>query len=257
VSQPITLLHMRYLPIWKEKTTKKMRSDQVEFLVRHLQHTDLQLHHYTYLLWNVHFISLFISQGLKIWPLLWSSGQSSWLQIQKSVFYSRRYQIFREVVGLQRGPNSLVSTIEELLRRKSSGSGLENRKYCSRGSAAPRYTSLFAIWHQLSRQAAVARSVYFAGGLRPRSFFKIFSKYFFRCTAEAYIIDLATQILQIQACRYEANHTVWIRNEIPRTALNKRHIETQWSIISDIFHIFYSSFYVGMVIWIDSTPIQN
>jgi hypothetical protein len=32
-------------------------------------------------------------------------------------------------VGLERGPLSLVSTIEELLRRKSSGSGLESRKY--------------------------------------------------------------------------------------------------------------------------------
>jgi hypothetical protein len=32
-------------------------------------------------------------------------------------------------VGLERGPLSLVSTIEELLERKSSGSGLENRDY--------------------------------------------------------------------------------------------------------------------------------
>jgi hypothetical protein len=30
-------------------------------------------------------------------------------------------------VGLERGPLSLVSTIEELLERKSNGSGLENR----------------------------------------------------------------------------------------------------------------------------------
>jgi hypothetical protein len=30
-------------------------------------------------------------------------------------------------VGLERGPLSLVTTIEELLERKSSGSGLENR----------------------------------------------------------------------------------------------------------------------------------
>jgi hypothetical protein len=29
-------------------------------------------------------------------------------------------------VGLERGPLSVVSTIEELLERKSSGSGLEN-----------------------------------------------------------------------------------------------------------------------------------
>jgi hypothetical protein len=32
-------------------------------------------------------------------------------------------------VGLERGPLSLDSTIEELLGRKSSGSGLENRDY--------------------------------------------------------------------------------------------------------------------------------
>jgi hypothetical protein len=59
----------------------------------------------------------------------WSSGQSSWLQIQRSGFDSRNYQIFSEVVGLERGPFSLVSTIEELLGRQSSGSGLENREY--------------------------------------------------------------------------------------------------------------------------------
>jgi hypothetical protein len=44
-------------------------------------------------------------------------------------FDSQRYQIFWEVVGLERGPLSLVSTIEELLGRKNSGSGLENREY--------------------------------------------------------------------------------------------------------------------------------
>jgi hypothetical protein len=33
------------------------------------------------------------------------------------------------VVGLERGPLSLVSTIDELLERKSSGSDLESREY--------------------------------------------------------------------------------------------------------------------------------
>jgi hypothetical protein len=42
-------------------------------------------------------------------------------------FDSRRYQIFREVVGLERGLLSLVRIIEELLEWKSSGFGLENR----------------------------------------------------------------------------------------------------------------------------------
>jgi hypothetical protein len=32
-------------------------------------------------------------------------------------------------VGLERGPSGLVSTIEELIERKSSGSGLENWDY--------------------------------------------------------------------------------------------------------------------------------
>jgi hypothetical protein len=46
---------------------------------------------------------------------------SSWLQTQKYGFGSRRYQIFWEVVGLELGPLSLVSTIEELLERKNYG----------------------------------------------------------------------------------------------------------------------------------------
>jgi hypothetical protein len=47
-------------------------------------------------------------------------------------FDSRRYQIFWEVVGLERGPLSFVSTTEELLGRKSSGSGLESLEYGSK-----------------------------------------------------------------------------------------------------------------------------
>jgi hypothetical protein len=46
-------------------------------------------------------------------------------------FDSRRYQIFWEVVSLERGPPSLLSTTEELLGRNCSGSGLENREYDS------------------------------------------------------------------------------------------------------------------------------
>jgi hypothetical protein len=65
-------------------------------------------------------------------PPLWPSGQSSWLQIQRSGFDSLRYQIFSQIVSLERGPLSLVSTIKELLVRKSSGSGLEIREYSRR-----------------------------------------------------------------------------------------------------------------------------
>jgi hypothetical protein len=47
-----------------------------------------------------------------------------------------RFPALPVVVGLERGPLSLVSTTEELLGRKSSGSGLEIRDYSRRGSAA-------------------------------------------------------------------------------------------------------------------------
>jgi hypothetical protein len=43
-------------------------------------------------------------------------------------FDSRRYEIW-EVVGLERGPLSLMSTTEELLGRKSSGFGMQSREY--------------------------------------------------------------------------------------------------------------------------------
>jgi hypothetical protein len=83
----------------------------------------------------------FLLVPLDTGPPLWSSGQSSWLQIQRSGFDSRHYQIFWEVMGLERGPLSLVSTIEELLDRKNSGSGLENREYgCKNPSRWPRST---------------------------------------------------------------------------------------------------------------------
>jgi hypothetical protein len=51
-------------------------------------------------------------------PPLWSSSQSSWLQIQRFGFDSWGYQIFWEVVGLERDSLSLVITTEELLERK-------------------------------------------------------------------------------------------------------------------------------------------
>jgi hypothetical protein len=72
-------------------------------------------------------LSFFLSK-CRHGPPLWSSGQSSWLKIQRSGFDSRGYQIFWEVMGLERGPLSLVSTADELLGRKSSGSGLEKSR---------------------------------------------------------------------------------------------------------------------------------
>jgi hypothetical protein len=49
-------------------------------------------------------------------PPLWSSGQSSWLQIRKPGFDSRHYH--KKSSGSGTGTLSLMSTTEELLDRK-------------------------------------------------------------------------------------------------------------------------------------------
>jgi hypothetical protein len=102
----------------------------------------------------------------------WSSGQISCLQIQRPGFDSRSFQIFWEVVGLERGPPSLMGTIEELLGRKSRGSGLENREYgradLSRWPRGILYPQKLAL---ISPTAAVARSVQFARGVRQQLIF--------------------------------------------------------------------------------------
>jgi hypothetical protein len=84
-------------------------------------------------LWGTNWIYICYAEESR--PPLWSSGQSSWLQIRRSEFDSRRYQIFWEVVVLERCPLRLVSTSEELLRRKSIGSSLERRDYGCRDPA--------------------------------------------------------------------------------------------------------------------------
>jgi hypothetical protein len=65
-----------------------------------------------------------------------------------------------QIVGLERGPLSLVRIIEELPEWKSSGSGQENRINGREIRCAGHTTPYIRTsWHQLRRQAAVARSV--------------------------------------------------------------------------------------------------
>jgi hypothetical protein len=95
-------------------------------------------------------------------PPLLSSGQCSFLQIQMSGFDSLRYQIFWEAVGLERGPLSLVSTIEGLLERKSSGSVLEIWDYGrwdpSRWPRITLYTQNLALTSLTSGSVGIVRS---------------------------------------------------------------------------------------------------
>jgi hypothetical protein len=61
----------------------------------------------------------------------------------------RATRFTEKVVGLERGPLSLVSTIEELLERKISDLGVENPYYGRKGSAAltTRHPSIRKSWH--------------------------------------------------------------------------------------------------------------
>jgi hypothetical protein len=94
-----------------------------------------------------------------IWPLLWSSGQISWLHIRRPGFDFRYYQK-KKVVGLEHGPLSLVSTTEQLLGRKVATSvyKADNTAIETRHAdhVAP---SIRKSWQLLRRQAAVARPV--------------------------------------------------------------------------------------------------
>jgi hypothetical protein len=69
---------------------------------------------------------------------------SAWLQIQRFGFDSRRYYIFWEVLGLERGLLSLMSTTEDLLERKSSGFVLEIGEYGRRDVT-------LTTWHQSAK----------------------------------------------------------------------------------------------------------
>jgi hypothetical protein len=53
------------------------------------------------------------------------------------------------MVGLERGPLSLVRIKEELFERKSSGSGLENRDECPWGTVEliTRHSSIRKCWY--------------------------------------------------------------------------------------------------------------
>jgi hypothetical protein len=73
-------------------------------------------------------------------------------------------------MGLERGPLSLVSTAEVLLRRYNSGSGLEDREQ-PRGSVelTTRHPLSAKVGTNFADKVAVARSLQFAHRLRPRS----------------------------------------------------------------------------------------
>jgi hypothetical protein len=62
-------------------------------------------------------------------------------------------------MGLGRGPFSLVSTTEELLGRKSSGFGLENREYGRRDTSRRPRDTLYPQKLALTSLTSAGRSI--------------------------------------------------------------------------------------------------
>jgi hypothetical protein len=83
-------------------------------------------------------------------------------------------------VGLEQGPLSLVNTIEDLLGRNSSGSGLENREY---GRRDPPLRPLYTLYPQKLAVASPTSGGRSIGIVRSRTkateFSLVFSCYFF------------------------------------------------------------------------------
>jgi hypothetical protein len=105
---------------------------------------------------------IFKNAGTHKRPHLWSSGQSSWLQIRRPGFDSRHYQ--KKVMGPERGPLSLVSTTEELLDRKVAApvSKTENTAVgiCHADHVAPSVSKTLAMTSPTSggRSVGIVRS---------------------------------------------------------------------------------------------------
>jgi hypothetical protein len=108
-------------------------------------------------LWGTNWI--YVCSVVESRPPLWSKGQSSWLQIRWPGFDSRHYQK-EKVVGLERGPLTLMSTNEELLDRKVAAPVYKTKNTAVGIRHADHVAPpIRKSWQSLRRQAAVARSV--------------------------------------------------------------------------------------------------
>jgi hypothetical protein len=157
-TQTLWIHHYAVQGIWNASTDcsrtwgNHLHLIQVTYIIQSTQNINITMLSFVKFWKKLFYMSIqvssfvFLFHIIRFGPPLWSSGQSSWLQIQRSRFDCQRYQVFWEIVGLERGPFSLVSKTEGLLERKSSSFGLENRDYGCRGSTA------LTMWHS-SRSA--------------------------------------------------------------------------------------------------------
>jgi hypothetical protein len=108
-------------------------------------------------------------------------------------------------VGLERGPLSLVSTTEELLERKSSCSGLENREYGRRDTSRWPHGTLYPQKLELTSPTSGGFSV---GIVRSRTqatefsfFFSLWyhKKHVISCQAEWLLISKGVRSMRLAA----------------------------------------------------------
>jgi hypothetical protein len=86
----------------------------------------------------------------RVWEPLWSSGQSSWLQIQRSRFRFQALPDFQRSNGSGTGSTQpLARRLEELLEWKSSGSGFRKPRLTAVGirCADQATPSIRNSWH--------------------------------------------------------------------------------------------------------------
>jgi hypothetical protein len=94
------------------------------------------------------FHSYFLQIICKSWLPLWSSGQISWLQIQRSRVRFQTLAGFLRSSESERGPLSLVRITEELLEWKSNVSGSRKSRLTAMGiRCADHATSISKSWH--------------------------------------------------------------------------------------------------------------
>jgi hypothetical protein len=149
-----------------------------------------------------------------ICPPLWSCGQE-FLAIDPEARVRFPALTEKKAVGLERGPLSLLSTTEELLGRKSSGSCLEIREYCVKDPSRWPRGSLYPLKLALTSPTDDGRSV---GIVRSRTQATEFSLVVLQsiCRYPKWPLTLGFPFITILVCHIQPNLMILLVNVVER-----------------------------------------